>query len=292
MIRSRIGTIQLTIGAALISFSAVFVKLADVGPTMAGFYRMLFGGAILIAIVLAKREALWHGSRPMLLYLLCGALFATDLMFWHRSIHYVGPGLATLLANFQVFFLAAFGILLLGEKLGRRLAISILLAMTGLFLMVGIDFGETGPEYRIGVLLGLITAATYATFLLTFRKLRSSAESRSSPAAIALISLCAAAVMAPVAVIQSESFSIPDPISALVLVLYGLVGQVLGWVFISWGISKVESSRVGLILLLQPTLAFVWDILFFGRPTAPVEVIGALIALTAIYLGSTTTRRK
>ena len=42
----------------------------------------------------------------------------------------------------------------------------------------------------------------------------------------------------------------------------------------------------GLALLLQPTLSFVWDVLFFGRPMQPIEIAGAAIALFAIYLGS------
>jgi len=44
------GLIQLIAGATIISFSAVFVKLVHVGPTMAGFYRVLFGGLILLAV--------------------------------------------------------------------------------------------------------------------------------------------------------------------------------------------------------------------------------------------------
>jgi drug/metabolite transporter (DMT)-like permease len=280
-----VGTIQVTVGAALISFTPVFAKLAHVGPTMAGFYRMLFGGILLVIILIARRESIWNGPRLFVLSLICGALFAIDLAFWHRSINYVGPGLATLLANFQVFFVAAFGVILLGERFGWRLAFAIPLAVAGLFLIVGIDFDQAGQSYKIGVLYGLITAIAYATFLVVFRKLQSASESRSSFPAVAMISLSAAILMAPVAVIQGESFSIPDSTSVFVLVTYGLVGQVLGWVFISWGIRKIESSKVGLILLLQPTLAFVWDILFFARVTTAVEVAGAILALGAIYLG-------
>ncbi len=279
--------IQVTVGAVLISFSAVFVKLANVGPTVTGFYRMLFGGILLVIILLTRRECVWSGRRPFLLSLICGLVFALDLTLWHRSIHYVGPGLATILANFQVFFLAAFGVILLREKFEWKLTISILLAVVGLFLMVDIDFGNAEESYRMGVMLGLATATTYATFLLIFRKLQSEAGSRSSFPAIAVISLSAAAIMAPVAAIQGESFGIPDSTSMLVLVSYGLVGQVLGWVFISWGVPKIESSRVGLILLLQPTLAFIWDTLFFARVTTAIEILGGLIALGAIYLGGT-----
>ncbi len=286
MTRPQLGIIQVTVGAAMISFAPVFAKVADVGPTMAGFYRMLFGGIFLVIILIARRESIWNGSRLFVLSLICGALFAADLAFWHRSINFVGPGLATLLANFQVFFVAAFGVILLGERLGWRLACAIPLAIAGLFLIVGTDFGQTEQGYQIGVLYGLITAVTYATFLLVFRKLRSTSESRSPFPAVAVISLSAALLLAPVAVIQGESFSIPDSTSVLVLVVYGLVGQVLGWVLISSGIRKIETSKVGLILLLQPTLAFVWDILFFGRVTTAVEVAGAVLALGAIYLGA------
>jgi drug/metabolite transporter (DMT)-like permease len=40
-----------------------------------------------------------------------------------------------------------------------------------------------------------------------------------------------------------------------------------------------------LILLLQPALAFVWDVLFFQRPTTLVNWLGVMLALAAIYLG-------
>jgi drug/metabolite transporter (DMT)-like permease len=50
----------------------------------------------------------------------------------------------------------------------------------------------------------------------------------------------------------------------------------------------MEASRAGLLLLLQPTGAFIWDILIFTRPTSGIEYFGAGLALTAIYLGNTT----
>jgi len=44
------------------------------------------------------------------------------------------------------------------------------------------------------------------------------------------------------------------------------------------------------VLLLQPTLAFTWDVLFFHRPTDVTDVVGAGLALAAIYLGTTRPR--
>ena len=87
--------------------------------------------------------------------------------------------------------------------------------------------------------------------------------------------------------IQKEGFFIPDLQSWGALLGYGLVSQALGWIPIAGGLVKVEMSVVGLILLLQPALALLWDVLFFARPTLPLEVLGALLTLFAIYLGAT-----
>ena len=88
--------------------------------------------------------------------------------------------------------------------------------------------------------------------------------------------------------LEGESFVIPDSKTWISLIAYGFVGQVLGWVLISRGIAKVDASRVGLVLLLQPSLSFIWDILFFKRPAGLIEILGCIIAITAIYMGSVT----
>lgn len=278
--------LQLGIGATMISFSAVFVKLAHVGPTMAGFYRMVFGGLMLVVLLIIRGKSLFHRSLNTLLLLACGFLFALDLTLWHRSIHYVGPGLGTLLSNFQVFFLAFFGITALGEKLTSKLALSIPLAVTGLYFMVGLNWHALGSQYKTGVLLGILTALCYAAYILTLRKVQVASAKGGSLSVIAVISLFTALIMGLEAWFQGESFVIPELRSWLALLGYGLVGQVLGWVIISKGLPHVEASRAGLILLLQPTLSFLWDILFFARPVLPMEMIGAMIALLAIYLGT------
>ena len=47
--------------------------------------------------------------------------------------------------------------------------------------------------------------------------------------------------------------------------------------------------RGGLILLLQPALATVWGALIFGEKLEPSQIVGVLITLGAVYLGSVTT---
>ncbi len=279
-------------GAVLISFSAVFVKLAHVSPTMAGFYRTFFGGIILLVILVIRREALWKGAFFLTLGVFCGVVFALDLFFWHLSIHFVGPGLATILANFQVFLLALYGVLVLKEPVNWRTVLAIPLAVFGLFLLAGVHWRQLGEIYRLGVVSGLATAGCYAVYILALRRLQSEKNAPSAMANLAVISLVSALILGAAAWLRADRFTIPDTQSLLSLAGYGLFSQVIGWVLITRGLTRLRSSLVGLLILLQPALSFTWDILFFHRETDLYGACGAMLALTAIYLGTTAGARK
>lgn len=278
--------LQLVFGVVMISLSGVFVKLVDVEPTAIAFYRMLFGGIVLATITLARRETLWFGARFMIPAVIAAAWFAGDLFFWHRSILYVGPGLATLLANFQVFLLALAGFLLYGERPGPRLVIAIPLAFAGLALLVMPEWLSLGEGYRVGVIFGLITAVCYAGYTLTLRASRQENSSTSNYANMAVLSLICAAMLAPLTVVSGESFTIPSWQDFGWLVVYGVTAQLLGWVLISQALPKLKASTVGLVLLLQPVSAFIWDFAIFERRLVLIQFIGGALALVAIYLGS------
>jgi drug/metabolite transporter (DMT)-like permease len=279
--------LKLVAGSSLISFSAVFVKVAHVGPTCSGFYRNLFGALALFLVVLVTRQPLRRGWTPLLFALLAGALFAGDLFAWHRSILYVGPGLATILGNFQVFFLSAIGVFVFRERVTWRFVLALPLAIAGLVLLVGLDWPTLDTRYKIGVALGILTAVLYTGFLLTMRSAQRRPHRLGGIANLAIVSLLTAAFLGVAALVEGESLRIPDTQSWLALVAYGVTCQALGWLLISSALREVEAARAGLILLLQPTLTFIWDILLFGRPTPFVEGVGAILALGAIYLGNT-----
>lgn len=277
-------------GAAMVSFTSVFVELAHTGPTTSAFYRMFFGGIILLALSIGRGDRLWYGFKSLAIPFLCAFLFSLDLFFWHRSILYVGPGLATILGNMQVFFVALIAVLFLGEKLNWRMKLVIPFAVAGLFLIVRTGWGEHGGDVKFGVLYGLLTAFSYALYILTLRKSQSAGYKLkySLIANMAWISLISALILGVTVWIEPHSgFGIPDLQSWGSLIALGVMGQVLGWVSISKGLPDVNASIAGLSLLLQPALAFMWDILFFNRSTTTLEYVGVAIVLAAIYIGST-----
>ena len=214
----RTPALLVTAGAVMISFAAVFVRLADVAPTTSAFYRMVFGGASLVALVLAQRrlrEALprgWLGST------LIAAFFTADMWFWHRSIHYIGPGLSTLLANFQVFVLAAIGVLWFRERFSAALGVAIGLAATGLWLLFGQQWSALPPDYRAGVILGLLTALAYSAYLLSLRGLQMGGAGLPAETRLMQVTLVCGLMLGAINVAEGHGFAIPDSGSLIALI--------------------------------------------------------------------------
>lgn len=278
------------LGATIVSFTSVLVELANTGPTVSAFYRMFFGGVILMGISVLRSDRLWFGAKSLAIPFLCGLFFSLDLFFWHRSIMFVGPGLATILGNMQVFFVALLAVWLLKEQLSWQLMIAIPTAVVGLFLIVRTGWGQHDGAIKLGVLYGLLTALAYALYIIMLRKSRSEGNETglSIFANMGWICLISAFLLGITVIVEPNAgFGIPDLQTWAALLGLGIVGQVFGWVLISKGLPDVDASVAGLAILLQPALAFMWDILFFNRPTTTLEYIGAAVVLAGIYIGAT-----
>jgi len=282
----RSAFLKMLAGAALISTTSIFVRYAHVAPTVSAFYRLAFGGAMLVALLLVRRQWRLFGWRDIYWLSLPAVAFATDLIMWHRSIQYIGPGLATLIGNFQVFVMALAGVIFYGEKLGWRFLCGLGLAVFGLWLIVGQGWSGLSADYRLGVILGVLTGIAYAIYMLTQRRAQLRRPSLTPPLALCGVSLICAAMLAASVVVEGESFAIPDAQSWAALLALAFFGQVLGWVLISQAMPVLPASLVGLLLLLQPGLSFVLDVILFARPTSWTDWVGLALSLLGIFVAS------
>ncbi|MGH8041592.1 MAG: DMT family transporter [Rudaea sp.] len=277
---------RMTAGAALISTTSIFVRWAHVGPTESAFYRMLFGGLMLLVLLVLRRQWQGIGWRDAAWLVLPAFAFGADLFIWHRSIEYIGPGLATLVANFQVFIMAFAGVLFFRERLGPRFVFGLLVALAGLWLLVGVDWSSFTPRFRLGVMLGLSTGVAYAVYLLSLRRAQLARPQLTPMRALCLNSLICALMLAVAVQLEGGSYVIPDAQTWAALLGLGLFGQVLGWVLIASAMPQLPASLVGLLLLQQPALSFVLDVILFARPTSRLDWIGLALALLGIFVGS------
>ena len=273
-------------GAFMISFSPVFVSLVNVSPTTSGFYRVFFGGVALTTFIFLSGRRLSFNKSIWIALVFSAVFFTADLWFWHRSILYVGPGLSTLLANFQVFFMLLASIMLFKQQPTKMQIIAIPVALLGLLAIVGIDWNQLHSDYRLGVIFGLLTAVSYTGYMLFMRQAQIDSKHVLPVREIAIMSLLVALSLGVIAQMEGESLAIKSLQDLSLVLAYGLFSHATGLILIASALAKVTTAEVGIVLLLQPSLSFIWDVLLFNRSFTLVEFIGVSMVLVAIYMSS------
>lgn len=279
------GLLYVLAGAVTISAAPLFVKLVDAGPNMIACWRMIWGSLTLLAVALYRGEKIIPGRAMLITMIWSGAFFSLDLIFWHQSILYVGPGLATILTNFQVFFLAIYGAFFLKETMGWRMKLSMPLVLMALWLVLDVRIMEFNMDMGIGLATGILSAVFYAGFVLTLRYSQTTTGMLAPTANIGVISFISIFFTGLAGIVSGEDLLIHGLKDNLLLIASGVGVQALGWLLLSKGLPLMTATRAGLLMMLQPTLSFAWDILLFGRPTSVTGFMGAAGALLAISMG-------
>ena len=279
------GSLSILSGAFLISFSPVFVNLVSIEPTVSGFYRMLFGSIALFIIYLIKNNENPLRKNISKFIVLGAILFSLDLWFWHRSVIYVGPGLSTLLANFQILILPFLALIFFNQKTQRIQIFSIFLGLLGLFLITGQSWDIAGNNYKLGVLFGLLTAISYAGYIISMKRIDHDAAVNSDPIFnLLFISLISAGLLFLFSIIEQVPLEIKSSSELIWMICYGLFSHVIGWFFILNGLQKISAVTAGIILLTQPILSYVWDFIIFKKVILPIEYFGIVSVLLAMII--------
>ncbi len=278
--------LQMVFGAFCIGFAPIFATLADIeaGGWIA-FYRLSLS-AIIFFVWLLFLGKYRISKKKIVMYLIVGAVFGIDMIFWHQAILDAGAGISTILANTQVFYLMLLGHFFDKDRMGLKNILSFILVMIGLKFLVGGLTLEGYPHYFRGVIFALIGGVAYAifTFLLS-RKGRG--EGISSLLILFVIVCGSSGVISGVVQYSIDgAFYVPEGEQWLWLISIAVVCQVIGWVVISTNLTKIPVASSGLILLIQPITAFIMGAILFNEPINASKLLGAVITLGAIFYGS------
>jgi len=270
-------------GIAIISFSAIFVRLADVSPTTAAFFRAFYAWPVLLVIAWLVRDRDRRDSRARWMAFGSGLFLAADLICWHRSIGAIGAGLGTVLGNTQIMFVGIAAWLFHKEKPTRLALMIVPVVFAGVTLVSGLGrAGAYGADPVAGVLYGLLTGLFYGSFLLVFR-----ASNRGlSPVAGPLCEVTGGVI------VGTGIFGIFDPAFSLVptwpahawLVALALGSQVVGWLLISHALPRMAALETSVQMLVQPMLTVLWGWLIFAEHLSGLQWLGVTLVLGGVAL--------
>jgi drug/metabolite transporter (DMT)-like permease len=271
----------LLIGILLISFSAIFVRLAEVTPDTSAFFRSAYALPFLFVLWWRRRSEDQRTPREHRLAFLAGILLGLDLAFWHRSIEKIGAGLATVLGNTQVIFVGAAAWILYGERPRRSALLMVPSVLLGVGLISGLgQLNAYGDAPAYGTFLGLLTGITYAVFLLIMRR----ANDSPSPPGSAMLNATAGATLTCLVIGTlggHVQWAITWPAHGWLLAL-SLGSQVIGWTLISNVLPKLPALEASVLLLLQPVGTVFWGRLFFAEILSTLQWLGVALVVGGV----------
>lgn len=168
------------------------------------------------------------------------------------------------------------------ERIGPRHMVGIAVAATGALLVL-YGGGGVGGAPLVGWLLGLVTAATWATYSVLLRPLMASYSAERLSAAVLLMG---SAMLIPVSLPQlaSQDWSAPTHRAWLALgyslVLSLLVTNTL------WfdGIHRVGAARATVFLYLEPFCVALIAMAVLGEHVSPAEWVGGVVIFAGVLV--------
>lgn len=272
----------------LISFSAVYVRLADVEPARSAFLRNAYALPAFAVLIWWLRHRSERAGRPgrgpiVPAAVVAGLFLGMDFIAWHESIAIVGAGLGTVFPNIQVVFVSIIAIFVFGERPHPVFWAALPVVLAGLWLLgVGGEPIVAGGSMLVGIALGVFTALFYAIFLIVLRRARLRRPAARAAQVIASATLGAAILTGLFALVRGVAGPAPTLADNGWMLLYALGSQVLGWLLITSSLHLLPASLTALALLLQPMLAMVWGATLLDEPIGVVEVGGAAILLVGV----------
>ena len=269
------GPILIFLGACCLSFGGLIVKSFD-GATLWQilFWRSVFFSIVVIIFLLItyKKNIFNSFYKSGLPGLLGGLILSLGYCGYVFAMYNTTVANTNFIIQTQTIFLAVFGYIFLKEKISKLTLFSIILAFTGVVLMVGnsLSTGQTS-----GNIAAFTMPISFAVLILIVRKFKD-------------IDMVPMQFIAGIgAIIIGYLFSTKIIISPHDIFLGFLAGffQVgLGFILITIGARTTTAALVGIIMLTEAVLGPLWAWLFANENPPLVVLFGGVIIIFAVLL--------
>ena len=269
------GPILVFLGACCLSFGGLIVKSFE-GATnwQILFWRSIFFSTVVVIYLLITYKKKFFNSfyKSGLPGFVGGLILSLGYSGYVFAMYNTTVANTNFIIQTQTIFLAVFGYIFLKEKISKLTLASIILAFTGIILMVG---NSLSPGQMSGNMVAFIMPISFATLVLIVRKFPDT-----DMVPMQFIAGIGATII-------GYLFSSKISISSHDIFLGFLAGffQVgLGFILITIGARKTLSALVGIIMLTEAVLGPLWAWMFVNENPPPVVLIGGAIVISAVLL--------
>ena len=275
IIKNLPGPLLIFLGALSLSFGGLIVKSFE-GATL---WQILFWRSVFFSLTVLTFLIITYKKKLFNSFYLSGMPgFIGGVILSLGFCGYVIAMYSTTVANtnfiisLQILFLAIFGYFFLKEKISTLTMVSIVLAITGVLIMVG---NSLTPGELSGNLAAFSMPITFAVLIIIVRKYPS-------------VDMVPAQFVAGICCCLIGYF-----LSSKIMISYhdiflgflaGFFQVGFGFIFITIGARTTPSAMVGIIMLSESVLGPLWAFLFVSERPSIFSLIGGSIIIFAVLI--------
>ena len=275
LIKNLPGPFLVFLGAVSLSFGGLIVKSFE-GSTL---WQILFWRSVFFVIVVTffllfsyKKtffSALYKSGLPGLIG---GIILSIGFSSYVFAMYETTVANANFIIQTQALFLAIFGYVFLKEKISKLTFACIILAISGIFLMLG---NSISPGEMTGNLVAFIMPISFAILILIVRKFPK-VDMIPLQLVAGIFAMIIGLLMSPTIIVSSKDIFLGF--------LAGFFQVGFGFIFITIGARSTPAAFVGIIMLTEAVLGPFWAWMFVNENPPISVLIGGSIIITAVIL--------
>ena len=269
------GYILVFLGAVTLSFGGLIVKSFD-GATL---WQILFWRSVFFCLVIIIFLSFTYKSKIFKALvssgipgLIGGIILGCGFFSYVFAMYNTTVANANFIIQTQTLFLAVLGFLFLKETISKITLASIILAITGITLMLG-DTLTSGQ--MLGNIIAFIMPISFAVLIIIVRKYP-------TVDMIPLQLIAGIVAMAIGYIIAGRVDISPNDIFLGFLAGFFQVG--FGFIFITIGARTTPSAVVGIIMMSEAIFGPLWAWIFINEEPPLIVLIGGTIVLIAVLI--------
>lgn len=274
-----LGVILIILSAISFGVMPIFAHFAyasGVTPLTALFFRFAIAAICFCVYLVIRKTPLPTPKNLRTLILLGGVGFVLQSLSFFFALTVASPGLVVLLLYLYPTIVVGISIVFLHQPSSPRTLAALGLALLGTVLTIG----PVREAQALGIILGLVSASVYATYVLVGEQVMA----QESPITASAVMLTSAAVVYS-GIVAIYGISLPNAVSGwLALGALGLVSTVVAIGALFAGIKLLGAPTASMLSTLEPVVTITLAMLILKQPITGMQLIGGTLILLAVVV--------
>ncbi|MFA6058616.1 MAG: DMT family transporter [Taibaiella sp.] len=241
------------------------------------FWRFLIAGVFIALVMLPKLKEIRIDIPVMLIILVASAIFyGTSTYAFFYSSTYIGTGLA------MVIFFTYPAIVVLCNRFFYKHNIHKSYYISAVLIVLGLLFlADIGKDFHFfGILLGLLSAAGYALYIMASKK-----YNQLHPLLSALMVSIGCCIYCFIYAFSAKTFTVPaDSAFWLHSLGLGIISTAIPILLLLEGLKYISSEKASILGVLEPVFVVLVGVLLLGEELKFLQITGVIIVLGGALL--------